>query len=165
MLQFIVNISYVLEVILTKIVDEKILYKKVELDISNKSDNPDDLVLLLVQKHNTDIIEKNRLISHSTSWRYVAPGSTIITYIVYSDDFDFGQSEISTLNISDINILQSGDPSRPAPKEISLSSVVSHGIRHLSFLITNNPSVYNNTIGANTLLRFKEIDTALAGKI
>ena len=157
--------TYFLEVILTKIVDEEILYKKVELDITNKSDNPDDLVLLLVQKHTTGIIEKSRLISHSTSWRYVPAGSTIITYIVYSDDFDLSATDSTRLAISDIKIIESGDPTRPAPKEIPIESVVSHGIRHLSFLVTNNPSVYNSTINPNTLLRFKEIDTALAGKI
>ena len=157
--------SYFLEVILTKIEGEEILYKKVELDITNKADNPDDLVLLLVQKHTADIIEKSRLISHSTSCRYVAPGSTIITYIVYSDDFDLTSAKADTLAISDIKIVESGDPTRPAPKEIPIASVVSHGIRHLSFLVTNNPSVYNGTINSNTLLRFKEIDAALAGKI
>lgn len=157
--------AYFLEVILTKIEGEEILYKKVELDITNKADNPDDLVLLLVQKHTADIIEKSRLISHSTSWRYVAPGSTIITYIVYSDDFDLTSASADTLAISDIKIVESGDPTHPAPKEIPIASVVSHGIRHLSFLVTNNPSVYSATINSNTLLRFKEIDTALAGKI
>ncbi|MCE7898339.1 MAG: hypothetical protein DPW11_00400 [bacterium] len=155
--------AYFLEVILTKIVDEEILYKKVELDITNKSENPDELVLLLVQKHSADVIEKNRLISHSTSWRYVSTGSTIIAYIVYSDDFEF--SDPASLPISEIKIIESGDPTHPAPKEISLESVVSHGIRHLSFLVTNNPSVYNSTVNPNTLFRFKEIDAALAGKI
>lgn len=157
--------SYFLEVILTKIVGDEILYKRVELDITNKSDNPDELVLLLVQKHSTGIVEKSRLISHSTSWRYVPAGSTIITYVVYSDDFELSASDASILAISDIKIIESGDPAHPAPKEIPIESVVSHGIRHLSFLVTNNPSVYNSTINPNTLLRFKEIDTALAGKI
>lgn len=156
---------YLLEVFLTKIVDETIHYKQVQIDITNKSENPDDLVLLTVQKYNTDIIERNRVISHSTSWRYVEGGTTIITYVVYSDDFDFVSGDDISLAISDINILESGDPSHPAPKEIPVSNVVAHGIRHLSFLVTNNPSVYSATLNPNTLLRFKEIDTALAGKI
>ncbi len=84
MLQLIHNMQYYLESILTKIVDEKIVYKQVLLDITNKTENPDDLVLLVVQKYSADIIERNRVISHSTSWRYQEGGSTIITYIVYS---------------------------------------------------------------------------------
>jgi hypothetical protein len=157
--------QYFLEVFLTKIVDEEIVYKQVKIDITNKTENPDDLVLLTVQKHNQDIIEKNRIISHSTSWRYVEGGETIITYVVYSDDFDFSALDASILKISDIKIIESGDVARPAPKIIPLESVVSHGIRHLAYLVTNNPSVYQTTISSNTLLRFKEIDTALAGKI
>ncbi len=157
--------QHYLEIFLTKIDDANILYKQVKIDITNKTQNPDDLVLLSVQKFNEGIIERNRLISHSTSWRYVEGGQTIITYLVYSDDFDFSVSDASVLKIEDIKIIESGDVSRPAPKEISLESVVSHGIRHLAFLVTNNPSVYQSVISANTLLRFKEIDTALAGKI
>ena len=156
--------AFRLEVFLTKIIDENIVYKRVELDITQNSDNPDDLVILLVQKYNSGLIEKNQIISHSTSWRHVE-GSTIITYIVYSDAFDFEQQETSLLPLSEIHILESGDPARPAPKAIPLNGVVSHGIRHLAFLVTNNPSVYAPVLSDNTLLRFKEIDVALAGKI
>lgn len=156
---------YFLEVLLTKIVDTDILYKQVKTDITDKTENPDDLVLLVVQKHNNAIIEKNRLISHSTSWRYVAGGETIITYVVYSDDFDFIEQEAVSLPIEQMYIAESGDAARPGPKEIPLESVISHGVRHLAYLVTNNPSVYAVVLNPNTLLRFKEIDTALAGKI
>lgn len=156
---------YYLEVLLTKIVGTDILYKQVKTDITDKTENPDDLVLLVVQKHNQAIIEKNRLISHSTSWRYVAGGETIITYVVYSDDFDFTEQEAVSLPIEQMYIAESGDTTHPGPKEIPLESVVSHGVRHLAYLVTNNPSVYAVVLDANTLLRFKEIDAALAGKI
>ncbi|GAB4027807.1 MAG: hypothetical protein Fur0011_6640 [Candidatus Microgenomates bacterium] len=164
MLQLTLNMTVILEVFLTKIVDEKVFYKRVELDITQKSDNPDDLVILLVQKYNSALIEKNKIISHSTSWRH-QEGSTIITYIVYSDEFDFEGSDVDSLPLSEINIIQSGDPVRPAPKNVSIESVISHGIRHLAFLTTNNPSVYGVVLSQNTILRFKEIDAALAGKI
>lgn len=156
--------AIILEVFLTKIVEENIFYKRIELDITQKSDNPDDLVILLVQKYNSTLIEKNKIISHSTSWRH-QEGSTVITYIVYSDEFDFQGSDVGLLPLSEINIIHSGDPARPAPKDVPIESVISHGIRHLAFLVTNNPSIYNSTLSSNTLLRFKEIDTALAGKI
>lgn len=157
--------QHTLEIFLTKIVETNIQYHQVKIDITTKTENPDDLVLLAVQKYSKEIIEKNRIISHSTSWRYVQGGETIITYIVYSDDFEFSPSEISNLAISNITIIESGDAALPAPKEISIESVVSHGIRHLAFLSTNNPSVYGSVISPNTMLRFKEIDSALAGKI
>ncbi len=156
--------AIILEVFLTKIVEENIFYKRIELDITQKSDNPDDLVILLVQKYNSTLIEKNKIISHSTSWRH-QEGSTVITYIVYSDEFDFQGSDVGLLPLSEINIIHSGDPARPAPKDVPIESVISHGIRHLAFLVTNNSSIYNSTLSSNTLLRFKEIDTALAGKI
>lgn len=165
MLQLTLSMAVILEVFLTKIVDENVFYKRVELDITQKSDNPDDLVILLVQKYNSALIEKNKIISHSTSWRH-QEGSTIITYLVYSDEFDFEVNDrVGTLPLGEINIIQSGDPAHPAPKNVSIESVISHGIRHLAFLTTNNPSVYDATISPNTILRFKEIDAALAGKI
>lgn len=157
--------QHTLEIFLTKIIDTEILYKQVKIDITDKTENPDDLVLLAVQKYNQAIIEKTRLISHSTSWRYVEGGETIITYIVYSDDFDFDSTTAQVLPIDEIKILESGDAARPAPKVIPLSSVVSHGVRHLAFLVSNNPSVYQVVLSLNTVLRFKEIDSALAGKI
>lgn len=157
--------KHTLEIFLTKIVSDSIHYKQVKIDITNKTENPDELVLLAIQKYNNEIIEKNKLISHSTSWRYVDGGETIITYVVYSDEFDFSQGGFSELNIEDIRIIESGDVARPAPKIIPLKNVVSHGIRHLAYLITNNPSIYESVISQNTMLRFKEIDTALAGKI
>lgn len=154
-----------LEIFLTKIVDREILYKQVKIDITDKNENPDELVLLAVQKYNNSIIEKNKLISHSTSWRYVETGETIITYIAYSDEFEFETDDTNSLQIDDIKIVDSGDVSRPSPKEIPTESVVSHGIRHLAFLVTNNPSTYEQVLTPNTMLRFKEIDTTLAGKI
>lgn len=157
--------KHTLEIFLTKIVDTDILYQQVKVDITDKADNPDDLVLLAVQKYNREIIEKSRLISHSTSWRYVEGGETVITYIVYSDAFDFENSNTQSLAIEDIVIIDSGDTSRPAPKVIPIKSVISHGIRHLAYLVTNNPSVYQVVLTQNTVLRFKEIDIALAGKI
>lgn len=157
--------QHTLEIFLTKIVDTDILYKQVKIDITDKTENPDDLVLLAVQKYNQVIIEKSRLISHSTSWRYVEGGETIITYIVYSDDFDFDASTALSLPIEEIQIIESGDTARPAPKEIPVTSVVSHGVRHLAFLVSNSPSIYQVALSPNTVLRFKEIDTTLAGKI
>lgn len=157
--------KYFLEILLTKIIDENIHYKQVKVDITGKTDNPDDLVLFTIQKYNQEIIQKNRLISHSTSWRYEPSGSTIITYIVYSDDFDFEGDDVRILPINQINILESGDPSKPRPTDITLESVVSHGVRHISYLVTNTPSVYQSVLNQNTVIRFKEIDIALAGKI
>ena len=157
--------QHTLEIFLTKIVDTNILYKQVKIDITAKTENPDDLVLLAVQKYNQEIIEKNLIISHSTSWRYVEGGETIITYIAYSDDFELDAASSETFPIEEISILESGDVARPSPKEIPLQSVVSHGVRHLAYLATNNPSVYVSVLSQNTMLRFKEIDTALAGKI
>ena len=157
--------QHTLEIFLTKIVETNILYKQVKIDITAKTENPDELVLLAVQKYNQEIIEKNRIISHSTSWRYVEGGETIITYIVYSDDFELDTASSETFSIEEISILESGDVARPSPKEIPLQNVVSHGVRHLAYLVTNNPSVYGSVLSQNTMLRFKEIDTALAGKI
>lgn len=157
--------QYILEIFLTKIDDKNIIYKQVQVDITNKTENPDDLVLLTVQKFNSDIIQKNRLISHSTSWRYVDSGQTIITYVVYSDDFDFSGQDTLQLPIKEIEIIESGDPSKPRPKEIPINAVVSHGIRHVSYLTTNNPAIYQSVIDPATLVIFKEIDIALAGKI
>lgn len=156
--------QYQLEIFLTKFNDQQITYKQVILDITGKTENPDDLVLLSIQKFNSEIIQKNRLISHSTSWRYdKASESVIITYIVYSDDFDFTESK--SLNIVDINIVSSDNLSKPAPENITPENVVSHGIRHLSYLVANRQDVYKAVLSDDTFNMFAKIDKEFAGKI
>ncbi len=157
--------QHLLEILLTKFVDQKILFHRTELDISQQSDNPDELVLLAVQKFSPQIINRQRLISHSTSWRYVEGGKTIITYVVYSDDFVFDEKEISNLDFSAIKIIESGDASKPSPNNIQIENVVSHGIRHLAFLVVNNPGLYSSVINPASYSSFQEIDQSLAGKI
>lgn len=157
--------QHLLEIFLTQFVDHRVVYHRLELDITHLSDNPDELVLLAVQKYSPKIISKQRIISHSTSWRYVPGGQTVITYLVYSDDFDFSGQNTSTLDISALSILESGDAAKPAPANIQIENVISHGIRHLAFLVVHNPSLYSQVVNQPSLALFQDIDQSLAGKI
>jgi len=157
--------QHILEIFLTKFDHEQVVYHRVEIDITQQTENPDELVLLAVQKYSSQIIGRQRLISHSTSWRYVEGGKTIITYIVYSDDFEFTPSTCSLIDFSSLKILDSGDAAKPAPNNITVENVISHGIRHLAYLVVHNPSLYAQVINTDSLTNFHTIDKALAGKI
>ncbi len=156
--------QYRLEIFLTKFDGQLVKYKSASMDITGKTENPDNLVLLSIQKFNKEIIENNRLISHSTSWRYdKATESVVITYIVYSDDFDFTDSE--SLPVSELKIAQTENIAKPAPDKIEPENVVSHGIRHLSYLVTNRADLYHAVLSPTTIETFGKIDKEFAGKI
>lgn len=157
--------QHILEIFLTKFDHDQVAYRREEIDITQQTENPDELVLLAVQKYSSQIISRQRLISHSTSWRYVEGGKTIITYIVYSDDFEFSSSTYLKLDFSSLKIIDSGDTAKPAPNNITVENVISHGIRHLAYLVVHNSSLYAQVVNPESLTSFQTIDQALAGKI
>jgi hypothetical protein len=92
--------------------------------------DPDDVVLNIAISKG---FNKNKLISHSTSWRYDKEKKVIIvSYIVFQSGIDLLNSERI---IIDKDIIKTGLSYRPAPDNISINSVLMHGLRHLEFLI------------------------------
>ena len=74
-------------------------------------------------------------ILHSTSWRWERDGTIVLTYLAYCERADFGGNAAAQLPWDQLAQPSATDPQKPRPAEIREQDVVSHGLRHLSFLI------------------------------
>lgn len=145
-----------------------IRYSKIVVDITYDIRNPDEIVQEIITKsaQYMPCIVCNKYISHSTSWRYEEDGSIYLTYIVFSDDANFSNLFSNTLQIHEMEIPKPTSAKKPRPKKILEKHIVSHGIRHIAYLI-NNPGlkIYRDLLNKETVAFFKKIEGDFAGKI
>ena len=77
------------ELFVTQIREEWVIYKKYTFDITKETSDPDDLVVEYAQKN---IFKENvnqlNFVMHSTSWHYDHNGRITMTYMFYSDFID-----------------------------------------------------------------------------
>lgn len=122
-------------------------------------ENPDSIVNAHVKQQFKDLI--GRYISHSTSWRYDDTEKTILlTYIVFSDYFNFTFD--SSLHLEDID-LSHGTWTNPRPQKVQFEQVLSHGLRHVAYLLKSNQAP--DWMQYATLEKFMSIKSEYAGKI
>lgn len=153
------------EVFFTKIENSEVIYFRDHLDLSYKSKDPDLYVIKVVENYAHKLkAEPGELIIHSTSWRCDSVNLIVLTYIVYSDYLDFSTKKAKKIEVEDLRIATSEDVNKPKPVEISELHIVSHGLRHVSYLVKNDP-LFKKRLKAETIGVFKEIDAVLAGKI
>lgn len=154
-----------LEVFFAKIERDDIYYLRKEMDLSDKSENPDLYVDELVEKISEELkVDKERCIIHSTSWRCAHCDLISLTYIVYSDFLDFGSSLPKVIPIGELSLAQ-GSMTKPHPTHLKEENIVSHSLRHTAMLIQKNPEVYIKALKKESLEKFNKIAIALAGKI
>jgi len=156
-----------LEIFLATLVgDTTVRYVVHRHDITHKPRNPDDLVLDLTFNANAGpvTISKKNCYIHSTSWRYERDGTIVLTYFVYSDRMEFRDGVGSVLKLEDVSITVSEDATRPRPAVLMEEQIVAHGIRHLSYLAKTNNRNLLDVISAESLRRFKAMESLLAGK-
>ncbi len=156
-----------LEIFFTKLHEDKIVYHRHTLDITNKKENPDDVILKLVsdETNETPNMIDDKFVIHSTSWRY-EHDEIVLTYIVYSDTVDFSNHLTKELLAKDFIIAKSENSKKPRPKEISEENVLSHAIRHLGFLIkTDERGKYVSAISAENIKMLEKAYPTLAGEI
>jgi hypothetical protein len=108
---------------------EAIRYVRRITQLSNGSADPD-----AVARGLTSGIAKPTIL-HSTSWRWEKDGTIILTYLAYCEDAEFKGAEPVQLPWDQLAPPAATDPQRPRPFEIREVDVISHGLRHLSFLI------------------------------
>lgn len=108
---------------------QTIAYGRRLADLSQNSTDPDTVARsLLVSGFKPAIL-------HSTSWRWEKNGTLILTYLAFSEDSNCLAAEPSRLIWSELFPPSSTDPQKPRPAEIREQDVLSHGIRHLTFLV------------------------------
>jgi hypothetical protein len=108
---------------------ETIRYVRRITQLSNGSADPD-----AVARELTSGIAKPAIL-HSTSWRWEKDGTIILTYLAYCENAEFRGVEPVHLPWDQLAPPAATDPQRPRPAEIREVDVISHGLRHLSFLI------------------------------
>jgi hypothetical protein len=108
---------------------EAIVYGRRLADLSQNSTDPDTVARSLL------VSGCKPAILHSTSWRWEKNGTLILTYLAFSEDSNCLAAEPSRLSWNDFYPPQSTDPQKPRPMVIREQDVLSHGIRHLTFLV------------------------------
>jgi hypothetical protein len=108
---------------------QTVVYGRRTADLSQNSSDPDTVARrLLVSRCRPAIL-------HSTSWRWEKNGTLVLTYLAFSEDSGCLAAEPSRLSWTELLPPQSTDPEKPRPAEIREQDVLSHGIRHLTFLV------------------------------
>jgi hypothetical protein len=94
-----------------------------------------------------DVVGEPRLV-HSTSWRRDAD-AVILSFVVVIDEALVGDMETAPIQRAE---LARGDATA-APRSIATSQVVEHGLRHMAWLVKDDPVVAGELTGAwRTLL-------------
>jgi hypothetical protein len=108
---------------------QQIAYGRSSADLTKTSADPDTVARSLIVSGCTPAI------LHSTSWRWEKNGTLVLTYLAFSEDLNCLASEPSRIAWDELIPPQSTDPRKPRPAEIREQDVLSHGIRHLTFLV------------------------------
>jgi hypothetical protein len=91
-------------------------------------------------------------ILHSTSWRHEPDGQIVLTYAVCPDPSPW----LSAARVPVLEIVRGTSPATPSPERVAVANVIAHAIRHLSFLMAEDPVV------SRALAAHPEIAAALA---
>jgi hypothetical protein len=156
-----------MEVFYLRIIDDKVCYRRKRISLDNKKEDPDVLIQSLMQYtlHTSAGSVKKEFVIHSTSWRYTPPGKVMLTYIAYSDEYDFSRVKMQTLPIKE---LRKKDISKARPRSRSglEKLVVAHAMRHIAFLIkTGDQSEFKGALAPGTRKIFKSLWVSLAGRV
>jgi hypothetical protein len=158
----------ILEIYFCKINSCGLIYLKREVNIAGNNSDPDDSVLDLLTEEfcvNQEFIKKYCII-HSTSRRYQKPATIILTYIVYSDYFEFKDKDCKLLRLSDLKLASTNSNHKPGPQSICKQNVLSYAIRHLSYPVQiDSQRTYSKILSPENLKIFEKIHTSVSGKI
>jgi hypothetical protein len=151
-----------LEIFFTRIEAQSVTYFRQVLNITHETISPDCLVHQVLQREFSEVGQCHCLMVHSTSWRHSEEGQIYLTYLVYCEQLDFKNKPASYWPMGQLELAYSPDPCHPQPEKIEEHHVLSHGYRHLSFLLQQNPTLAY-PFSFTTLTTFKQIGVALAG--
>lgn len=74
---------------------------------------------------------------HSTSWRYEPDGRIVLTYTVCPDPSPW----LPAIEVPVLELARGEAPATPSPDRIATANVVAHAVRHLAFLMAEDPVV------------------------
>lgn len=145
---------------------ELVRYYRLKRDITLCPDDPDQAVKDLMEEIKVDTT-RSICLSHSTSWRYEAEKSLILTYIVWVADKHIQQLPTRTLDPGKVRQPMSSGPMTPRPPELDETHALVHGLRHLSYLFhkRRDPNVLKALDDPGTMKFFQTLRPALAGRL
>ncbi|NUW34123.1 hypothetical protein HTZ77_22185 [Nonomuraea sp. SMC257] len=94
---------------------------------------------------------------HSTSWRYLPEGEVVLTYAVCPDPAPWLPAA-EPAGAAEAGIARGAAPAMPSPERVEVAHVAAHAVRHLAFLLDNDPVV------RAALLPHPEIAAALTAR-
>jgi hypothetical protein len=158
----------ILEIFYLRIVGKSVRYQRRQTNLDRRESDPDRLIWSLIrQKGRSDAgqAEEEEFVVHSTSWRYEKPGKILLTYIAYSDELEFPEEKFQSLPLSKIRTITKNSRKPRSRRELE-NKVVSHGMRHIAFLIqTGDQEDFKSALQPETAKVFERLWISLAGKI
>jgi hypothetical protein len=158
----------VLEIFYVRIVGNKVFYQRKQANLSKKGANPDKIIQSLIQEKRDDAsgeVEEREFIVHSTSWRYTTPDKVMLTYVAYSDELEFKKGQAKSLFLKKLKTITKKSHKPRSQTELE-NKVVSHGMRHIAFLIqTERQGDFKSALTPETKKVFEKLWISLAGKV
>jgi len=157
-----------LEIFYVRIMGDRVRYQRKQVSLDKRGEAPDHMIQSLIQeKHQaaSGDVEEQEFVIHSTSWRYETPGKVILTYIAYSDELEFQKGKSTSFPLQKIKTITK-QSRKPRTQTAIEKKVVSHGLRHIAFLIrTGNQIDYKSALRPETRKVFEKLWVSLAGKL
>jgi hypothetical protein len=108
-------------------------------------------------------------IVHSTSWRYEAGGTVVLTYLAYGEKVNpsgVARKDARTIRRNALPGIGTTDPDKPRPPSLAHEDVLAHGLRHLALLARRaGGDRFVERLGARSRRFFSSIEPGLAGEI
>jgi hypothetical protein len=145
------------EVLFARITGRDLRFQVARLDLERSRRDPDTNVREFADAR---LGEPDALrVVHSTSWRYER-GRIVLSYLVYSDRLaPPGRSRRARVDA----LPSPEEPARDARDRDR--AVASHALRHLAFLVAEDPDQYRAKLSADTVRALRPLKPAAAGRV
>jgi hypothetical protein len=145
------------EVLFARIAGRDLRFQVARLDLERSRRDPDTNVREFADAR---LGEPDALrVVHSTSWRYER-GRIVLSYLVYSDRLaPPGRSRRARVDA----LPSPEEPARDARDRDR--AVASHALRHLAFLVAEDPDQYRAKLSADTVRALRPLKPAAAGRV
>jgi hypothetical protein len=158
----------ILEIFYVRIMGDRVHYQRKQANLSKKGGDPDRRIQSLIQEKShdsADEAEENEFLIHSTSWRYEKPSKVMLTYVAYSDELEFEKGKSHSFPLKKLRTITKKS-TKPRTRVALEKKVVSHGLRHIAFLIRTDPQTdFKSALSPETIEIFEKLWVSLAGKL
>jgi hypothetical protein len=158
----------ILEIFYLRVMGKSVRYQRKQANLSRRGGSPNALIRSLIQEKRrmeSGEVEEKEFVVHSTSWRYEQPQKIILTYVAYSDELELKRGKSQALSLQRLRTITKNSK-KPASKDDLEKEVVSHGMRHIAFLIqTGDQDDFKRALKPETVKVFAKLWVSLAGKV